>query len=141
LLSAEAFWERHRAGRLAGGTHIDPARGHLLLAAEYCAQRMYTSCGFFFEELDRIEPRNNIAFARRAINLVWQATGEDLQAQFLTDLAAVHSRRTGVSGLDIYRQLPRIRYQNATDAGYHLPAATCRGVMIERAYSPAAPHT
>jgi Domain of unknown function (DUF3536) len=69
---------------------------------------MYTSCGFFFEDLDRIEPRNDIAFARRAISLVWQATGIDLEASFLRDLAAPHSWRTGVSGADLYRQLPEV---------------------------------
>jgi len=69
---------------------------------------MYTSCGFFFEDLDRIEPRNDIAFARRAISLVWQAAHLDLQAEFVRDLAAAHSWRTGVTGVDAYRQLPPV---------------------------------
>jgi hypothetical protein len=67
---------------------------------------MFTSCGFFFEDLDRIEPRNDIAFARRAISLVWQATRIDLQTEFLADLARTQSWRSGRTGADIYRDLP-----------------------------------
>lgn len=79
-----------------------------LLEAQYFAQWMYTSCGFFFEDLDRIEPRNDIAFARRAISLVWLATGIDLETAFMRDLALAHSWRNGVTGSDIYRQLPPV---------------------------------
>lgn len=77
-----------------------------LLEAQYYQQYSFTSCGFFFEDLDRIEPRNDIAFARRAISLYWQATGADLQTNFLRDLQAARSWRSGLSGADIYRQLP-----------------------------------
>ncbi len=79
-----------------------------LLDAQYFAQWMFTSCGFFFEDLDRIEPRNDIAFARRAISLMWQATHTDLQAGFVADLAAARSWRTGLTGADLYVQLPPV---------------------------------
>jgi alpha-amylase/alpha-mannosidase (GH57 family) len=79
-----------------------------LLEAQYFGQAIYTSCGWFFEDLDRIEPRNDIAFARRAISLAWQATGVDLQESFLRDLAYTRSALTGVTGADIYRALPTV---------------------------------
>jgi hypothetical protein len=69
---------------------------------------MFTSCGFFFEDLDRIEPRNDIAFARRAISLVWQAEHIDLQTEFLADLARARSCRSGRTGADIYRDLSAV---------------------------------
>jgi hypothetical protein len=50
----------------------------LLLEAQRERQRMYTSCGFFFENFDRIEPQNNVAYARHAVTLTEQATGVDL---------------------------------------------------------------
>ncbi|HKS69184.1 MAG TPA: hypothetical protein VJQ45_02105, partial [Ktedonobacterales bacterium] len=50
--------------------------------------------------------RNDIAFARRAISLVWQATGVDLETDFLADLAAAKSWRNGLTGADLYYQLP-----------------------------------
>jgi hypothetical protein len=81
----------------------------LLLEAQYYQQCSFTSCGFFFEDLDRIEPRNDIAFARRAISLIWQALEIDLQAEFVHDLQKVKSWRTSLTGADIYRQLPVVR--------------------------------
>lgn len=77
-----------------------------LLEAQYYGQAMYTSCGWFFEDLDRIEPRNDIAFARRAISLAWKITGEDLQESLLRDLAHTRSEVTGITGADLYRALP-----------------------------------
>lgn len=79
-----------------------------LFAAQYWGECMYTSCGLFIDDLDRIEPRNDIAFARRAISLAWQVTGENLQADFMRYLALAQSWRTGRTGADIYRQLPDV---------------------------------
>jgi hypothetical protein len=81
----------------------------LLLEGQYYQQCSFTSCGFFFEELDRIEPRNNIAFARRAISLIWQALGIDLQPDFVSELQAVKSWRGPLTGADVYRPLPVVR--------------------------------
>ena len=106
--TAEAFWARH------GKYHRAPDNAHLawrtltLLEAQYYHQYSFTSCGFFFEDLDRIEPRNDIAFARRAISLTWQALGINLQHDFLYDLHAAKSWRTGVNGADLYKQLPAV---------------------------------
>ena len=102
----EDFWKRHgRQHRLPDDMSLI-RRTKLLLEAQYYQQYSFTSCGFFFEDLDRIEPRNDIAYARRAISLYWQSLGIDLQSGFLHDLEQARSWRTGVSGADIYRQLP-----------------------------------
>jgi hypothetical protein len=104
-LSTEAFWARHgkRGKRPLLRAHESRARD--LLEAQYVGQWMYTSCGFFFEDLDRIEPRNDIAFARRAISLMWQAARVDLQTDFLRDIAQTRSGRANLTGLDIYTGL------------------------------------
>jgi hypothetical protein len=85
-----------------------PEDTRLLLEAQYFGQAMFTSCGWYFEDLDRIEPRNNIAFARRAISLVWQAIGQDLQSAFLSELAAARSWRSARTAADLYLQLPSV---------------------------------
>jgi Domain of unknown function (DUF3536)/Glycosyl hydrolase family 57 len=77
-----------------------------LLEAQFYQQYSFTSCGFFFEDLDRIEPRNNIAFAQRAISLIWQALGMNLQSNFVHDLQFARSWRSYLTGADLYRQLP-----------------------------------
>jgi hypothetical protein len=63
---------------------------------------MYTSCGWFFEDLSRIETRNNIGYAAMAIELVKQATGIDLAPGFRSDLAAARSWLTDETGRDLY---------------------------------------
>ncbi len=73
-----------------------------LLRAQFHRQRMYTSCAFFFDELTRVEPRYAIANAARAVQLVQEATGEDLSHGFRRDLSAACSPRAGVTGADLY---------------------------------------
>lgn len=104
--SQESFWARHgKLKRLPDDTQT-AWRTQLLLEAQYFHQYSFTSCGFFFEDLDRIEPRNDIAFARRAISLTWQALNVDLQHDFVNDLQAAKSWRSAMTGADLYRQLP-----------------------------------
>lgn len=69
-----------------------------LLAAQYERQRMFTSCGWFYDSLDRIEPRNNIAYAAQAVWLTKQATGIDLRSKALALLGQVIDRRSGLRG-------------------------------------------
>lgn len=107
-MEPETFWARHgRHGRAPHNIEAE-RRALMLLEAQYYQQCMYTSCGFFFEDLDRIEPRNDIAFARRAISLYWQATQADLQPEFLPLLAQARSWRRGSTGADLYQQLPAV---------------------------------
>lgn len=75
---------------------------HLLLEAQRARQRMYTSCGWFFDDFDRIEPQNNLAAAAQAVRLVRRATGVDLQALPLDDLQQVTSHLTGLRGDQVY---------------------------------------
>jgi hypothetical protein len=105
-MSQDAFRDRHSAKWKWFRNHTLEERVLRLLKAQYYGQAMYTSCGFFFDDLDGIEPRNDIAYARKAISEVWQATGTDLQTQFVADLERARSSRTGATGADLYRMLP-----------------------------------
>ena len=121
-VEADAFWTRHARTPEAFASAAMRERTEQLLEAQYFGQAMSTSCGFFFEDLDRIEPRNDIAFARRAISLTYLATGRDLEAEFLRDLAESWSGRTGLTGADLYRQLPPLR-ADQVPSGADEPAA------------------
>src|SRR5512143_839315 len=59
-----------------------------LVQAQLHRQRMFSSCGWFFEQLDRPEPRCVVAQAMRAIQLVRQGTGIDLGPEFREALCA-----------------------------------------------------
>lgn len=103
------FWAKHgRHGRKPGKESL-AVRTWQLLEAEYCMQASFTSCGWFFEDLDRIEPRIDLNYARCAISHVWRALGIDLQMDFLADLAQVHSWRRAIAGDFIYRTLPPVQ--------------------------------
>lgn len=82
---------------LGGGlTQVESERIQLLLRAQYERQRMFTSCGWFFDDFDRIEPANNVAYAAQAIWLTYQATQVDLSEKARGYLRAVQSWRTGL---------------------------------------------
>ena len=76
-----------------------------LLEAQYYRQAMYTSCGFFFEDLSRLEPRYIIAYAAKAIRLVKEATGISLEEGFKRDLRPAVSWITDQTGEDIYEEV------------------------------------
>ncbi len=76
-----------------------------LLEAQVHRQRMFVSCAFFFDDLERIEPRYAIASAAQAIALVCNATGDDLTRAFARDLGVAISPLTGRTGWDILDEL------------------------------------
>lgn len=80
----------------------------MLLQAQFERQRAFTSCGWFFEDFDRIEPKNNVRYMAQAVWLTRRATGIDLTARGRTELQKVISQRTGRSGDQIFaRHLQR----------------------------------
>jgi hypothetical protein len=73
-----------------------------LLRAQYERQRMYTSCGWFFEDFDRIEPKNNLAYAAQAVALTQQAVGVDLSKKAMGDFRRVVSPSSGLHGDEVF---------------------------------------
>ncbi len=91
-----------------GLSHLrQPERDRLLalLEAQFYRQRMYASCTFFFDDLDRHEPRYAIASGARALALTRHATGDDLSHSFRRDLGVAVSGRTGCTATDIFREI------------------------------------
>jgi hypothetical protein len=90
----------------------------LLLQAQFERQRMFTSCGWYFEDFSRIEPKNNIAYAAQAVRLTRLAGGKDLSDEAMQGLQHVFSYRTGLRGDVLFRkQMQR--------AMYHAGEVTC----------------
>jgi len=77
-------------------------RATLLLEAQRERQRMFTSCGWFFEDFDRIEPRNCVAYAAQAVRLARQATGVDLAPGAIKDLRHVISPYTRLNAAQVF---------------------------------------
>jgi alpha-amylase/alpha-mannosidase (GH57 family) len=83
----------------------------MLLAAQYERQRMFTSCGWFFDNFHRIEPQNNIAYAAQATWLTEQVTGKSIKPKALALLKKVKDNRTGLRGDTVFSE----RYQRTQD--------------------------
>ncbi len=80
-----------------------------LLELERHTQLMYTSCGWFFDEISGIETVQIIAYAGRVLQLaekLFGKPGKDLEADFLLHLAEARSNVPEMgTGADIYRKL------------------------------------
>jgi alpha-amylase/alpha-mannosidase (GH57 family) len=88
------------AGRHIEGDELQKIR--ILLCAQNERQRMFTSCGWFFDDFDRIEPRNAVAYAAQAVFLTNRATGVDLTPKALTWLHPVKSWRSDLTADKIF---------------------------------------
>jgi hypothetical protein len=76
-----------------------------LLKSQAYGQRMHTSCGLYWEDLDRLEMRNSLAYAGKAIACVEAAADVLLGPEFSRRLADARSIRNGASGDLIYSEL------------------------------------
>lgn len=76
----------------------------LLLEVQRERQRVFTSCGWYFDDFSRTEPRNNVAYATQALRLTYLATGVNLSEQFKADLHYVVSHRTGLRGDKVFQK-------------------------------------
>ena len=83
--AAEAFFAEHAARDLDEAARRR-ARG--LLELQRNALRMFTSCGWFFEDVARIETVQVLLYAARAVELAGELLDLDLEEDLLARLAA-----------------------------------------------------
>ncbi|MFD2518724.1 DUF3536 domain-containing protein [Salinimicrobium flavum] len=62
-----------------------------LLEMQYHAMLMYTSCGWFFDEVTGIESMQDIFYATRAIQLAEEVSGEKYEPEFIESLKKIPS--------------------------------------------------
>jgi alpha-amylase/alpha-mannosidase (GH57 family) len=83
-----AFLDRHAGHALVPA---DRTRALRLLEIERQLQQMFTSCGWFFDDISGIETVQVLQFASRAIQLAEETLGGSFETRFLSDLAAARS--------------------------------------------------
>ena len=86
--NAERFFDRHALRPL---TDADKTTVLKLLELQRHAMLMYTSCGWFFDELSGIETVQVIQFAACAVQLAQELFGDSLESQFVERLALAKS--------------------------------------------------
>jgi alpha-amylase/alpha-mannosidase (GH57 family) len=86
--NVQKFIEQHRTHELNEEEVIMVLK---LLELQRHAMLMYTSCGWFFDELSGLETVQIIQYAGRAIQLAQELFGDDIEQQFLERLALARS--------------------------------------------------
>jgi alpha-amylase/alpha-mannosidase (GH57 family) len=103
----EAFLQEHQSHRLTAEDRVQVLR---LLEMQRYSQLMFTSCGWFFEELARPEGVQILRYAARAIELAAAATKVDLEEEFLLRLSKAPSNlELYKDGRGVYQALVRPR--------------------------------
>ncbi len=103
--SRKAFFDRHAAGTVDQETERIILR---LLEMQRHAMLMYTSCGWFFDDVSGIETVQVMLYAARAVELAREISGRDPEPAFLERLAYAQSNRRDMgTGREIYERAVR----------------------------------
>jgi alpha-amylase/alpha-mannosidase (GH57 family) len=86
--NVEQFLQQHSHHSLTATEKVDALR---LLEMQRHTLLMYTSCGWFFEELSRPEGVQILRYAVRALELAGDVTGNQLEQEFIRQLALAPS--------------------------------------------------
>jgi alpha-amylase/alpha-mannosidase (GH57 family) len=113
----DAFFQRHGTREFDENERVTAIR---LLEMQRHAMLMYTSCGWFFDEISGIETVQIIQYAARAIQLAQDLLGEDLEPEFLRKLENAKSNiREHRDGRRIYEKFVRPAIINREKVGAH----------------------
>src|SRR5205814_6238857 len=103
--TVDAFLRSHAPRRLTPAEEVTALK---LLELQRNALLMFTSCGWFFDELSGIETVQVLAYAGRAIQLAEEVSGRPFEADFLNDLSQARSNLPHLGdGRRVYEKLVR----------------------------------
>ncbi|MEF3273622.1 MAG: DUF3536 domain-containing protein [Chloroflexus sp.] len=112
-----AFIGRHCRGRLDDGQRIAVLK---LMELQRHLMLMYTSCGWFFDDLSGIETIQVMMYAGRAIQLAHDLFGDNLEGEFLDRLAQARSNLPmRGNGRDLYERHVRPAMVDLRKVGAH----------------------
>jgi alpha-amylase/alpha-mannosidase (GH57 family) len=101
--SLQRFWAKHCNDSLTADEQISALQ---LLELQRHTLLMYTSCGWFFEELSRPEGVQILRYAARALELAEEIAGVLLESEFIERLESAPSNVEHFkTGAEVYRQL------------------------------------
>lgn len=115
--SREKFLRRHATKILNEDELIRLAK---LLEMQRYAMLMYTSCGWFFDDLSGIETVQVISYAGRALQLAQELFGDHIETLFLDRLAKANSNVSDHGdGRNIYQKFVRPAFVDLHRVGAH----------------------
>ena len=116
----ERFFRIHQSHALSAAERV---RGLELLEMQRHAQLMYTSCGWFFDDISGIETVQIIAYAARVLQLARQLFGEEakgLEPAFLARLAEARSNVASAGdGAQLYSEQVKTRQLGLEQVAAH----------------------
>jgi len=128
------FLQRHQAKELSAAERIDALR---LLEMQRHTLLMYTSCGWFFEEISRPEGVQIMRYASRALELAGEVAGIHLKQKFISRLAKAPSNVAIFgNGKEVYQRLvaPSERGFSQVAAHYAISSLFTKYLTKERVY-------
>lgn len=97
------FFEVHQSHPLSAAEKVDALR---LLEMQHHALLMFTSCGWFFDEISRPEGTQILRYAARAIELAGEVAGVELETEFIYRLEpGLSNVPQFYNAAGVYRQL------------------------------------
>jgi alpha-amylase/alpha-mannosidase (GH57 family) len=115
--TVRAFLDRHQSHLLSQEERINVLQ---LLEMQHHTLLMYTSCGWFFEELSRPEGVQILRYASRAIDLAETVSGIKLESEFIQRLSHAPSNVDVFrNGAEIYRQLVKSSHISIEQVAAH----------------------
>lgn len=99
---------------------VEPGNILRLMEMQRHAMLMYTSCGWFFDEVSGIETTQIMQYACRAIQLVSQIAGKELETEFIRRLESVPSNDPSLlNGAITYERMVLPSKTNLQRVGMH----------------------
>jgi alpha-amylase/alpha-mannosidase (GH57 family) len=115
--NVDAFFRAQAARSLDAGEQV---RALELLEMQRHLLLMYTSCGWFFDELTGLETVQVIQYAARAVQLALRLFGDHREAQFAELLRRARSNLADFgTGAEVYERLAKPAMLNLLDVGAH----------------------
>ncbi len=128
--SVDRFLGRHATGPFEA---VDRSTALRLLELQRQAMQMYTSCGWFFDDLSGIETVQVVEHAGRAVHLAEDLFGEPLEADFLTRLGRARSSLPeGHDGRSLYERRVRPKRVDLAAAAAHYAIGSLFGGAAPR---------
>jgi len=101
--SRQEFFAAYQSHELTDNEKVEALR---LLEMQHHTLLMYTSCGWFFDEVSRPEGTQILRYAARAIELAGEVTGLELESQFIKRLEpGLSNVPQFYNAAGVYRQL------------------------------------
>jgi alpha-amylase/alpha-mannosidase (GH57 family) len=113
--NVDSFISKHATRELSPADKINVLK---LLEAQRNAMLMYTSCGWFFDEVSGIETVQIIRYASKAIQYAEESNGTSLEADFLEQLEKIPSN-VYKNALELYELYVKTAKSDLLRVGAH----------------------